>query len=37
MEENKNNFNKKVQMHLACSKNELRKVMQCIFRTGNKR
>lgn len=31
MEENKNNFNKKVQMHLACSKNELRKVMQCIF------
>lgn len=31
MEENKNNFDKKVQMHLACSKNELRKVMQCIF------
>lgn len=27
----KNNFNKKVQMHLACSKDELRPEMQCIF------
>lgn len=29
--ETKNNFNKKVQMHLACSKDELRPEMQCIF------
>ena len=31
MEEGKNNFNKKVQMHLACSKDELRPAMQCIY------
>lgn len=29
--ETKNNFDKKVQMHLACSKDELRPKMQCIF------
>lgn len=29
--ETKNNFNKKVQMHLACSKDESHPVMQCIF------
>lgn len=31
MSEIKNNFNKKVQMHLACAKEETRPVMQCIF------
>lgn len=31
MSEQKNNFDKKVQMHLACSKNELRKEMQCVY------
>ena len=31
MEENKNNFNKKVQMHLACSKDELQPEKQCIY------
>ncbi len=27
----KNNFNKKVQMHLACAKDEQHPVMQCVF------
>lgn len=32
MSEQKNNFNKKVQMHLACSKkNDLHKVMECVY------
>lgn len=32
MEESKNNFNKKVQMHLACAKNEdFRKELECIY------
>lgn len=32
MSEIKNNFNKKVQMHLACAKgNELRKEMECVY------
>lgn len=31
MNELKNNFDKKVQMHLACSKEEMRPAMQCIF------
>ncbi len=31
MSETKNNFDKKVQMHLACSKDELRPAEQCIF------
>lgn len=32
MSEQKNNFNKKVQMHLACSKkNELRREMECVY------
>lgn len=30
-DETKNNFNKKVQMHLACSKDGYRPEMQCIF------
>lgn len=29
--ETKNNFDKKVQMHLACAKDDLRPEMQCIF------
>lgn len=29
--ETKNNFNKKVQMHLACSKDDYRPETQCIF------
>lgn len=33
--ENKNNFDKRVKMHLACEKNELRKKMECIhFKNG---
>ena len=32
MSEQKNNFNKKVQMHLACSKkNELHREMECVY------
>lgn len=30
-DETKNNFDKKVQMHLACSKNGDRPVMECVF------